>query len=152
MAGFYAKEFLENPALLNESLIDTIGGFLSYYFLPKNLKQFFDYIPWIEQKIESTLLDLYNWETATDTKSTWRIGDGTAAFYNYIYLKVAGFTENDTFRSNQIWEGLINRDYALQKIYEENQPRIESIKWYFNTIGVSANDALKTINKIKQIY
>ena len=23
----------------------------------------------------------------------WRIGDETAAFYNYIYLTVAGFTE-----------------------------------------------------------
>ena len=25
------------------------------------------------------------WESADDTKSTWRIGDGTASFYNYIY-------------------------------------------------------------------
>ena len=31
--------------------------------------------------------------------------DGTAGFYNYVYHTVAGFTEHDTFRSNQIREG-----------------------------------------------
>ena len=27
-------------------------------------------------------------ELAPDTRTTWRIGDGTAAFYNYIYYTV----------------------------------------------------------------
>lgn len=45
-----------------------------------------------------------------DTNTTWRIGDGTAAFYNYVYYTVAGFTEHDTFRSNQIREGQMTRE------------------------------------------
>ena len=49
-------------------------------------------------------------EFAKDSKTSWRIGDGTASFYNYIYYTIAGFTEHDTFRSNQIREGVISRD------------------------------------------
>ena len=58
------------------------------------------------------------------------VGDGTTSFYNYIYTLVAGFSENDTFRSNQIREGMIDRQLALNLIYEENKPRYNSLKWY----------------------
>jgi len=152
LAGFYAAQYAQNPAYLNTSLLDTVGAYLSYYALPKRYEQLFDFVPWIEQDIEDTLIHTYDWELATDSKSTWRIGDGTAAFYNYIYFKVAGFTENDTFRSNQIREGLMSRDEALAKIEEENRPRIESIAWYFDAIGLDAVEALKRINTIPSLY
>ena len=42
-----------------------------------------------------TIINQYGWEISKDTKTTWRIGDGTAAFYNYIYKAIAGFTEDD---------------------------------------------------------
>ena len=32
-------------------------------------------------------MNKYNWEKAVDTDSTWRIGDGTAPVYNYIYYR-----------------------------------------------------------------
>ncbi len=84
--------------------------------------------------------------------STWRIGDGTAAFYNYIYLTVAGFTENDTFRSNQIREGMITREEGLRLALRDNSPRYDSIKWYFDTIGIDMESAIKTINNIPKLY
>lgn len=152
LAAFYAREFLLNPAFLNASLIDTVGAFVSYYLLPKGYKSLFDYIPWCEVEVERTLLDEYDWEIATDSKSTWRIGDGTAAFYNYIYLRVAGFTEHDTFRSNQIREGLIDREWALSRINEENAPRIESCATYFDTIGLDAVAALRRVNAMPRLY
>ena len=64
---------------------DTLGAFLSSYFLPHKYEFLFDYVPWDEEKINHTLLNEYHWETSPDSPSTWRIGDGTAAFYNYIY-------------------------------------------------------------------
>ena len=102
-----------------------------------------------DKEIVSTLVREYDWEVATDTRTTWRIGDGTAAFYNYIYYAVAGFTENDTFRSNQIREGMISRHQALATIYDENQPRFESIQWYCDTIGIDMESALERINSIR---
>ncbi len=65
---------------------------------------------------------------------------------------VAGFSENDTFRSNQIREGTITRDDALQLVEEENQPRFDSIKWYCDTIGVDFELVINTINRIPSLY
>ena len=51
----------------------------------------FDYTRWNEKTIEDTIINNYDWEKAIDTKSTWRIGDGTAKLYNYIYTLIVGF-------------------------------------------------------------
>lgn len=152
LATFYSKAFLKNPGYINSSLIDTLGAFASYYVLPHRICWLFQYIPWIESEVEQTLLGEYDWETAKDTKSTWRIGDGTASFYNYIYYMMAGFTENDTFRSNQIREGTLDRETALQLTIENNQPRWESIAWYCETIGLEYRQTLDTINDAPRLY
>ena len=81
-----------------------------------------------------TLISEYDFERSPDTPSTWRIGDGTAAFYNYVYYTLAGFTENDTFRSNQVRHGAISREEALSLTAEENKPRYQSIYEYLQAI------------------
>ena len=152
MAMFYAQNFLTNPRYINSSLMDTLSAFGSYYVMTHEISWLFQYIPWDEGEVDDILINQYNWETAPDTKSTWRIGDGTASFYNYIYYKLAGFTENDTFRSNQIREGALTREQALAKTREENQPRWQSIAWYCETIGIPVDEALQKINGAKPIY
>jgi glucosamine--fructose-6-phosphate aminotransferase (isomerizing) len=153
LTSYYLKNFLTNPSYINSSLIDTIGSFYSYYAAPRlHYYQLFDWMIWDEKKIENTLFDEYNWEVSPDTTSTWRIGDGTAAFYNYIYYTVAGFSEFDTFRSNQIREGLITREQGLEFIKSENQPRFESMKWYLETINVDFERAISIVNKIPKLY
>lgn len=141
----YGKEFVKNPAYLNGSLLDSAMGFLSYYALPQRYLCFFDYIPWDQEIIERTLIEKYKWETATDTEETWRIGDGTAPFYNYIYYRMAGFTEFDTFRSNQIREGMITREKGLSTLDKANTTSVDGFLWYCETIGL---DPLSTIQKI----
>ena len=153
LTSYYMMNFLTNSAYLNNSLIDTIGSFYSYYAAPRlHYYQLFDWLKWDEKTIERTLFDEYNWEVSPDTTSTWRIGDGTAAFYNYIYYTVAGFSEFDTFRSNQIREGLITREQGLEFIKSENQPRFESMKWYLETINVDFERAISIVNKIPKLY
>lgn len=152
LIAYYGKQFLSNPAYLNSSIPDTLFAFFSFYMQRKDYDSIFDYLPWDEKTIEDTIIQSYDWETSPDSSSTWRIGDGTAAFYNYVYLSVAGFSEFDTFRSNQIREGLITREKALILIEEENKPRIDSFKWYCDTVGIDAIDILKVIHKIPKIY
>ena len=152
LAAYYARQYLLNPAYLNASLPDTLGAFFSYYLMPHGYLSLYRYIRWDEQEIMSTLIRDYDWEVASDTRSTWRIGDGTAAFYNYIYYTVAGFTENDTFRSNQIREGMITREQALELVQEENRPRYDSIQWYCDTIAIDIEDTLRRINSIPRLY
>ena len=71
---------------------------------------------------------------------------------NYIYCTVAGFTENDTFRSNQIREGMITRSEAMARIESENQPRWEAMKWYSEAIGFDLDKAIAVINSMPKLY
>ena len=152
LLAFYGKEYLLNPSYINRSLIDSLGAFGSYYVMPHKLLSLFSYIPWDEDEVEDVLLNQYDWEIAKDTDTTWRIGDGTASFYNYIYYMIAGFSEIDTFRSNQIREGVLSREVALASAEKENRPRVESLIWYTDTIGIDLYEALKKINSVKTLY
>ncbi|MBK7941424.1 MAG: hypothetical protein IPJ87_06065 [Flavobacteriales bacterium] len=153
MPLYYMRNFVANPGYLNASLPDTYSAFKAYYTEPREVYLLlFDFIPWNEETLDRTLKDEYDWEISPDTTSTWRIGDGTAAFYNYVYGLVAGFTEFDTFRSNQIREGMITREEGLAHVLRENRPRFESMQWYFETIGVDMERALKAINAIPRLY
>jgi hypothetical protein len=143
--AYYAKAYLKNPAYLNTSIPDTLYAYFIYYLKKLDYLDFFDYIPWDETTVVSTIIDEYGWETSPDTKSTWRIGDGTASFYNFIYWTMAGFTESDAFRANQVRNGILSRDEALAIIDEENRPRWASLDWYARTIGFDIEPALKTI-------
>ncbi len=149
---FFGKQFLSNPKYFNGSLVDTLRGFLAYYILPTDYIPLYDYIPWNEDEVNATLIGTYDWEVSPDTVTTWRIGDGTAPFYNYIYYRLAGFSENDTFRSNQIREGLLDRETAYHIAEKENKPRLESLKWYCDTIGIDCISAIKKINEIPTLY
>jgi hypothetical protein len=149
LAAYYAKEFLANPSYVNGSLADTALAFFSYYLEPRHDFFFiFDYIRWEEHEVERVLLNEYDWELAPDTKSSWRIGDGTAPFYNYIYMTARGFSEFDTFRSNQIREGMMEREAALEAVLVENRPRYQSLVWYLDTIGLDFNSTIARINEL----
>jgi glutamine---fructose-6-phosphate transaminase (isomerizing) len=153
LISHYLINFLKNPRYLNSTIPETFMAFLYYYVKGRDYYSIFDYIPWEEDKIISVIKNQYGWEGSADEKLTWRIGDGTAPFYNYIYLRHSGFCENDTFRSNQIREGLITREYALESLNIENKIDPESYKWYCDTIDIDASEALKKINasfKIRQ--
>ena len=152
MGGHYLKQYATNPGYLNSSISDTIGATASYYMIPHHYFRLFSYIPWNEKTIDDVLISQYDWETSPDTKSTWRIGDGTAPFYNYIYYLVAGFSENDTLRSNQIREGMLTREEAMRLIERDNRPRFDSMQWYFDVIGLDMMEALKIISRIPKLY
>lgn len=146
------KAMMQSPGYFNRSLWDTLSGEYYRSFTEKSdYYHIFDYWRWDEKQIDDTLAE-YDWERAPDTKTTWRIGDGTAAFYNYIYYTVAGFTEHDTFRSNQIREGDLTREEALEMVMDENQPRYPNIKWYLDAVGIDFAEAIKVVNAIPKLY
>lgn len=151
--GYIGKNVMTNPSYVNQSVLDSMGSFASRYWTPKaHYFSLFDYYRWDENKINDVLLNEYDWEKSIDTQSTWRIGDGTASFYNYVYTLVAGFSENDTFRSNQIREGMITREQALELVKVENKPRYNSLKWYLEIVGLDFEETVKVLNNIPKLY
>ena len=147
------RAMLQSPGYFNRSIPDTLAGEYYRSFTTKSdYFHIFDYWRWDEKLIEDTLDSEYDWERAPDTQTTWRIGDGTAAFYNYAYYTIAGFTEHDTFRSNQVREGDLTRDEALRLVEEENTPRYPNLKWYLDVVGVDFTAAIQAINNAPRLY
>ncbi|WP_022885776.1 glucosamine 6-phosphate synthetase [Glaciibacter superstes] len=148
-----SRAMLQSPGYFNRSLWDTLSGEYYRSFTEKSdYFHVFDYWRWDEHEINNTLLGEYDWELAPDTSTTWRIGDGTAGFYNYAYFTIAGFTEHDTFRSNQIREGDITREEALRLVADENAPRYANIKWYLDVLGIDFKDAIREVNNAPRLY
>jgi hypothetical protein len=153
LMGFVGGQFISNPSYFNSSLLDTFGAYKARdQFNFSGHFQIFDYFDWDEKVILDTIENKYGWERAIDSESTWRIGDGTTSFYNYIYFVVAGFSEVETFRSNQIRNGKLTREEAMKRIKQENFPRFESIKWYLHMIGLDFETVIKRINRIPKLY
>jgi glucosamine--fructose-6-phosphate aminotransferase (isomerizing) len=136
MLKYYGSKILANRKYWNQSLLDSLTGFFSFYFVKPNYIQLFDFIDWNEDEIMNVLSRDYGWEADATAHNSWRMGDATSGFYNYLYLKFGGFTENDTFRSNQIRSGAISRSVALRKIEQENEIQQDMILEYLKVIDV----------------
>ncbi|HWO27067.1 MAG TPA: hypothetical protein VNO30_50400 [Kofleriaceae bacterium] len=152
MLTYFAKNYLRNPAYLNESLLDTANAFWQTFVVKDDFLYLYHYLPWHEDTIVDTIRREYDWEVAEDTTTTWRIGDGTAPFYNYIYQTIAGFTEDEVMLANMVREGHLDREEALRRAYEYGRPRWPSIREYAQLIGFSAEEALQIINAAPKRY
>ena len=80
------------------------------------------------------------------------MGDGQTAFTNYIFYKIAGFTEFDDFRSSQIRNGLISRKEAMELVNEDNKPKYLTLKEFADKIGFNLETVLTRINLIEPLY
>ncbi len=152
MLWYYAKNYALNPSYFNESLFDTWNAFWQTFVVKDDFLYLFQYIPWHEDEIVGTIRREYDWEISPDTTTTWRIGDGTAAFYNYIYQTIAGFTEDEVMLANMVREGHLDREEAMRRAIEYGKPRWPSIREYAQLIGFSAEEALQIINAAPKLY
>jgi hypothetical protein len=148
MVLYYAGAFARNHRYINSSIFDTIRGFLSFYARNETYENFFDYVDWNEETVNSAISRL-GWESSEETENTWRVGDATASFYNYAYQYSLGFNELDTFRSNQIRSGQISREEAMAFLKEESRPRVKDFNDYAATVGIAPKDLISYIHKLK---
>jgi len=153
LAFYYVAQYLRNPAYINKSFFDSIRSFLVTFLWKDDFLYLYEYLPWDEEVMEGVLQEHYDWENSTQFgKNQWRMGDGQTAFTNYIWHTVAGFSEFDNFRSNQVREGLLGRDEALKLAREDNQPKMESLEYFAYLIGFNLDDVLAQINTIPKMY
>lgn len=145
-------QYILNPAYFNSSVLDSFFAYWVTCMMPLNFIYLWHYVKWDEEKVVSTLKKEYGWETEKDTILTWRTDDGTTPFYNYIYVTVSGFTENDAFRSNQIREGILTRKEALRIVEQENKPRYNAIRDYLVKVGLDYDTVIKKIDAIPRLY
>jgi hypothetical protein len=145
LLAYYGVGLMKNPRYLNASLWDSLVGFFSFYTVNTNYIQIFDYIKWDESDVETLLIDKYQWSNSNHGTSLWRTGDATAAFYNYLYLRYAGFSEFDTFRSNQVRAGALTRERALELCAKENLVRVPEIQEYLASINLTLCEVMESL-------
>jgi glucosamine--fructose-6-phosphate aminotransferase (isomerizing) len=152
LAFYYSSQYALNPSYINQSFFDSILSFFYSFVYRDDFLYLYEYWPWNESEIEKTLSH-YGWESDKAYGSNqWRMGDGQTAFTNYIYLAVAGFSEFDNYRSNQIREGMITREDALKAVDEDNQTKQESLQYFADVVGINLVEVLKKIDQIPKLY
>jgi len=152
LLAYYARNYVKNPRYINESIWDTLWAYWCTFVQKDDFLYLYHYLPWNEQEIVGTIRREYDWEVATDTTSTWRIGDGSAAWYNYIYQTIAGWSEDEVMLSNMIRERHLTRETALAKAVEYGAPRWPSIREYAQIVGFNCEEALTIINGAPKQY
>lgn len=149
---YYFKNYVKNPGYWNESVWDTLWAYYCTFVQKDDFLYLFHYLPWTEEEIVGTIRREYDWEVATDTNSTWRIGDGSAAWYNFIYQTIAGWSEDEVMISNMIREKHLTREQGLARAADFGRPRLPSIREYFQLIGVNCEEALTKLNAVRKLY
>jgi hypothetical protein len=137
---------------LNSGLLDAASAFKHFYVKKQDFYQFFDFFNWDELDVNKTITGLYGWEAPEESKSTWRIGDGTASFYNLAYLYAAGFNEFDTFRANQVRSGFVSKTEGLELASEEHIPLFSELADYAETAGVNLKELLEAVLRLERRY
>jgi len=153
MFFWYSYRTLKNPSYINEALMDNFNGYVSSFIKKENFLYLYKYIKWDEKKMSETLENEYGWiSDKSYGKNQWRMGDGQTAFNNFVYYQIAGFSEYDNFRSNQIREGLINRDEAVKLCKEDNRTRFDTLKNFSEIIGFNLDEVLTKIICLPKLY
>ena len=153
LAFYYGMQYVLNPSYFNESFTDSVRSFFTSFVLKDDFLYLYEYLPWDEAEIDKVLRAEYGWEADLAYGSNqWRMGDGQTAFTNYIFYTVAGFSEFDNFRSNQIREGLLTREEALRLIAEDNKPKWGALQYFAYVVGINLDDVLSRINNIPKLY
>lgn len=137
MIGSYVGHAFRSPGLFPSLAMEGSVGFVDYYLRDHNFVRPFSYIPWDEDELETTLRGKYGWSAGEDRSATsWRMGDGTAPFYNLMYLISLGMTEHDALRANQVRFGMTTREEALAKLQSDNRMNVLGVASYFATVGI----------------
>ena len=110
-------------------------------------------IKWDEKEMIDVLVKEYDWMSdLAYGKNQWRMGDGQTIFNNFIYYTLAGFSEFDNFRSNQICEGILDRESALKLVRKDNSFKYEILKNFSEIIGFNLDDVLSRIVSLQKLY
>ena len=149
----YSFQYLLNPSYFNSSFMKSLKAFIDSFVMKDNCLHLFRYEEWNEKKIHKTLTEEYGWKSDISYGSNqWRMGDGQTTLNNFIYYTVAGFSEYDNFRANQVREGLITRDEALNLTEQDNKIKYDNLKNLSEIVGFNLDAVLAKVNCIPKIY
>ena len=134
------RETFRNPYFLNPLIfIEGIKEFreISRKF-PKGKSVFkpFIYEKYDDDKVIKVITEELDWKKPSYCRATWRSDCKIAILKNYCYFKTVGFSDYDYMLSNRIWEGLVDRKEAMNRIEEYNNFDTTFIDGFLKSEGI----------------
>jgi hypothetical protein len=130
------QNLIKNPSYIKP--VNMIAAVKDYYHNYQHVKdwniilkmfhpgvkliQFYDYIPYNPDEIQSTLEKEVGWKVP-DKKDSWQWDCKIKLLQNYFYERHAGFTATDDYLSAMVREGFITRSEALDRMQYSRQNR-----------------------------
>ena len=96
----------------------------------------FDYIPWDEDDIMTTITRELRWKKYGHSATPWRADCKINLLKNAMYLRTVGFSKNDDMLSDLIRRGGLSRQDALARLEIDNHVPTEFLREICDEIGV----------------
>lgn len=100
---------------------------------------FFEYVPWNEQRILSTIEGEVGWRSHPELSSSWRFDCLAHPALEHLTEKLLGFTEKEEFYSVLIRDGQLTRQEALRRLeaHRADEPtRHRLMEEFFGVLGL----------------
>ena len=120
---------------------------LAYRYIARGPKilQWFDYVPYDEKTIMSTVARELKWEKPEDTASSWRFDCEIHALVDLMFMKRLGFSEKDELYSRMIREGSLTRVEALKRLKAdsmEEKAKLDASRRVLGKLALSGIESL----------
>ncbi len=147
---FFGLNFIKNPRLINKSLLNSALAYYYSFFENYNYISLFKYLDITDDEKNNFLIKEFGLQQ--DKKygqEIWRMGDGQSSFNNLLYSVLCGFTEIDDQLSFSIRKKEITRKDALSRVLNHNLPKKNMLQYFFDLVGLDANQTLKKIIQLE---
>lgn len=122
----FARNVVKYPYyILNSSFLLALLKEFYYRYIYKinnhvKTMGIFEFIPWNENEICSTIKNKLNWQQPEHIQTSWRSDCKIHFLKQYLYRETLGFTKNDELLSGMIRENMITREEALKRLEHDN--------------------------------
>ncbi len=131
------KELALNPGYLSpDTLTQTVRTFANLDvfspvvpFLYPNVRFvcIFYYLQWDEQTVLPTVREELGWQKPEEADSPWRFDCRIGPLKDFLYRRLLGLTEKESFYSVLVREGMLTRAEALERLERERDPTAEEL-------------------------
>ena len=140
LAGFLAQ-LVKNPSYFQPACLASFAReFLHRFWYGYNrdleVLGLFEFIPWNEDEVVSTVQNELKWGKPDYRKTSWRADCKIHFLKDYLYGKTLAFTKNDELLSGMIREGMITREGALKRLENDDYLSKQFLTEFLRELGL----------------
>jgi hypothetical protein len=165
-AAGYLHQVAKNPSLVTDPycfLMQGVEFFTHLNFNPAAhrlvrslyrisfIDPYWMFIRWDEKQVMSTLKEKLDWKNFPGMKTTWRGDCYIGPIRQFLYYAMLGYSDKDAHLSALVRDGQITRAEALERITEENESSLDSVKVCCGKIGINVDDVKAIVDKYGKV-